>query len=154
MLLHEHAVNGVRLARGAAPINSVWLWAGGTLPLKDTAPELTLFTEHADFAAIARHAGASVQTLQDMSGAQASGKRVVLIDEEANAFAARAPNSLAGRWAAATPAGTDLVLGGSVRTLVLHGRRPSLGQRLSARLRSPDVGALLLKHGVLEADEV
>lgn len=151
MLLHEHTVNGARLARGAAAINSVWLWAGGTLPVEGTAPALTFFTKRADCAAIARHAGASVQPLQDV-GARTGEKRLVLLDEEG--FAAPAPNSLAGRWAAAMPADTDLVLGGSVRTVVLHARRPSLAQRLSARLRSPDVGNLLLKHGVLEAHEV
>ncbi len=31
MLLHEHAVNEARDARGAPVINSVWLWGGGTL---------------------------------------------------------------------------------------------------------------------------
>ena len=32
MVLHEHAVNVAREARGAAPVNSVWLWGGGTVP--------------------------------------------------------------------------------------------------------------------------
>lgn len=31
MLLHAHPVNAEREARGALPINSVWLWGGGTL---------------------------------------------------------------------------------------------------------------------------
>ncbi len=31
MLLHEHAVNDAREARGALPINAVWLWGGGRL---------------------------------------------------------------------------------------------------------------------------
>ena len=31
MLLHEHPVNDAREARGALPVNSVWLWGGGTL---------------------------------------------------------------------------------------------------------------------------
>lgn len=29
MLLHEHAVNQARTARGELPVNSVWLWGGG-----------------------------------------------------------------------------------------------------------------------------
>ena len=32
MVLHEHAVNVAREARGAALVNSVWLWGGGTAP--------------------------------------------------------------------------------------------------------------------------
>ncbi len=32
MLLHDHSVNTEREARGAVPINSVWLWGGGTSP--------------------------------------------------------------------------------------------------------------------------
>lgn len=32
MVLHEHAVNAAREARGAATINSIWLWGGGTAP--------------------------------------------------------------------------------------------------------------------------
>jgi hypothetical protein len=31
MMLHAHAVNEAREARGAAPINAVWLWGGGRL---------------------------------------------------------------------------------------------------------------------------
>jgi hypothetical protein len=32
MLLHGHAVNEARESRGAPPVNSVWLWGGGTRP--------------------------------------------------------------------------------------------------------------------------
>lgn len=32
MVLHEHAVNAAREARGAATVNSIWLWGGGTAP--------------------------------------------------------------------------------------------------------------------------
>jgi hypothetical protein len=32
MLLHNHPVNEAREARGELPVNSVWLWGGGTLP--------------------------------------------------------------------------------------------------------------------------
>jgi len=32
MVLHEHAVNMAREARGAAIVNSIWLWGGGTAP--------------------------------------------------------------------------------------------------------------------------
>ena len=32
MVLHEHVVNEAREARGAAIVNSIWLWGGGTAP--------------------------------------------------------------------------------------------------------------------------
>lgn len=32
VLLHQHPLNAARRARGAAPVNSLWLWGGGTLP--------------------------------------------------------------------------------------------------------------------------
>ena len=32
MLLHDHPVNEAREARGALPVNSLWLWGGGRLP--------------------------------------------------------------------------------------------------------------------------
>ncbi|MFN7086286.1 MAG: hypothetical protein ACK4N4_06640 [Burkholderiales bacterium] len=32
MLLHDHPLNAAREARGAMPVNSVWLWGGGSRP--------------------------------------------------------------------------------------------------------------------------
>ena len=34
VLLHQHPLNRERAARGLAPVNSVWLWGGGALPLQ------------------------------------------------------------------------------------------------------------------------
>ena len=33
MLLHSHPVNDAREAAGEMPVNSIWLWGGGTMPL-------------------------------------------------------------------------------------------------------------------------
>lgn len=38
MLFHSSPVNQARLMRGAAPVNSVWLWGGGCLPQVVPAP--------------------------------------------------------------------------------------------------------------------
>ncbi|MEK7877671.1 MAG: phosphoglycerate mutase, partial [Pseudomonadota bacterium] len=38
MVLHEHAVNVAREARGAATVNSIWLWGGGTVPVIGRPP--------------------------------------------------------------------------------------------------------------------
>lgn len=37
VLLHNHLVNVARVARGAAPVNSLWLWGGGRLPRSITS---------------------------------------------------------------------------------------------------------------------
>ncbi|HEV2682282.1 MAG TPA: phosphoglycerate mutase [Rhodanobacter sp.] len=33
VLLHQHPLNAERRARGLAPVNSLWLWGGGSLPV-------------------------------------------------------------------------------------------------------------------------
>jgi hypothetical protein len=38
MLLHEHPVNQAREARGELPVNSLWLWGGGRLPVSPGIP--------------------------------------------------------------------------------------------------------------------
>jgi len=38
MLLHQHPLNVAREAEGRLPVNSVWLWGGGTLPARLSAP--------------------------------------------------------------------------------------------------------------------
>lgn len=38
MLLHASPVNAAREARGEVPVNSVWFWGGGKLPLAGAAP--------------------------------------------------------------------------------------------------------------------
>lgn len=45
MALHEHEVNQRRIAAGKQPVNSLWLWGGGTAPQKTTRPQPPLFTE-------------------------------------------------------------------------------------------------------------
>ena len=35
MLLHAHPVNEAREARGQMPVNSLWFWGAGTLPVRD-----------------------------------------------------------------------------------------------------------------------
>lgn len=47
MALHEHAVNIEREARGEWPVNSMWLWGGGTAPEKIARPQPPLFCDDA-----------------------------------------------------------------------------------------------------------
>jgi hypothetical protein len=47
MALHEHEVNFAREANGQLPINSLWLWGGGTAPEKITRVQPPLFSDDA-----------------------------------------------------------------------------------------------------------
>jgi hypothetical protein len=58
MLLHDHPVNQTREIRGQLPINSLWLWGGGTLP--QVRPHaLRIATDNADAIALIQFAGAT-----------------------------------------------------------------------------------------------
>jgi hypothetical protein len=45
MALHDHAANLEREATGQLPVNSLWLWGGGTAPAKITRPQPPLFAD-------------------------------------------------------------------------------------------------------------
>ena len=51
MLLHVHPVNQAREARGALPVNSLWLWGGGCLPAARYIPQ-TIYTGDAEAQAL------------------------------------------------------------------------------------------------------
>jgi len=47
MALHEHEVNLKREANGHLPVNSLWLWGGGTAPEQKTRAQPPLFSDNA-----------------------------------------------------------------------------------------------------------
>lgn len=47
MALHEHEVNQAREANGQLPVNSMWLWGGGTAPEQNTRAQPPLFSDDA-----------------------------------------------------------------------------------------------------------
>jgi hypothetical protein len=57
MLLHEHPVNEAREARGAAPINSIWLWGGGRLAAPPRTPYACVWADDPVAQGLARSAG-------------------------------------------------------------------------------------------------
>ena len=57
MLLHAHPVNDAREARGSLPINSVWLWGGGTRPAPSSSPFTTVWSDDFIVRALAHHSG-------------------------------------------------------------------------------------------------
>ncbi len=54
MVLHLHPVNRERARRGQQPVNSLWLWGAGELPIKVASEARALITTNAEFAALAR----------------------------------------------------------------------------------------------------
>ena len=65
MALHDCPVNAERERRGAAPINSVWPWGGGSLPraLGAPAPFVQAWSDDALVRGLAHHAGIECGTL-------------------------------------------------------------------------------------------
>jgi len=58
MLLHGHAVNDAREARGDPPVNSVWLWGGGSRPAVPGRHFGAVWSDDATGVALATVAGA------------------------------------------------------------------------------------------------
>ncbi|HUX30476.1 MAG TPA: hypothetical protein VMV78_07585 [Thiobacillus sp.] len=60
MLLHEHPVNQARETHGELPVNSLWLWGGGRLPVACATP-VPLYAENAEAQAVGAFCNARVQ---------------------------------------------------------------------------------------------
>lgn len=64
MLLHAHPVNQTRDAAGRPPVNSVWLWGGGTLPTVPTGAAAAfdvVWSNDVAVCALAHHTGARLE---------------------------------------------------------------------------------------------
>lgn len=57
ILLHNHPVNRRRVGRGAAVVNSLWLWGGGRLPASVHADVAAAYSDDPPMLALARLAG-------------------------------------------------------------------------------------------------
>ncbi|MDQ1314889.1 MAG: hypothetical protein QG662_998 [Pseudomonadota bacterium] len=76
MLLHDHPVNQAREARGALPVNSLWLWGGGLLP-KPGSSSLRVASSNPEIVALARFAGAGLAPAPDRSSDEHAGIAVI-----------------------------------------------------------------------------
>jgi hypothetical protein len=81
MLLHEHPVNQARQARGAVPVNSVWLWGGGMLPVVP-GKRAVLYARDDTLRALGEFCNAELRPLPgSLEEAMLDAEGVVVLDE-------------------------------------------------------------------------
>ena len=88
MALHECPANVERERRGAAPINSVWVWGAGSLPppAEAPAPFVQVWSDDALVRGLARHAGVECSPMPSgapewLSGAPPPGAHLIVVDD-------------------------------------------------------------------------
>lgn len=88
MALHECPANVERERRGAAPINSVWVWGAGSLPPPAAAPApfARVWSDDALVRGLARHAGVECGSMpfgapEWLSRAPPPGAHLIVIDD-------------------------------------------------------------------------
>src|SRR5512139_508436 len=80
MLLHDHPVNLAREERGELPVNSLWLWGGGQLPVACTSP-IPLYADNFEALALGAFCKARVHGLPGHRDARLFGSDgLVLLD--------------------------------------------------------------------------
>jgi hypothetical protein len=82
MLLHEHAVNSEREARGKLPVNAIWPWGGGHLPVLARSPYAKVYGDDPLLRGLARCTESESAALPDTIDAvltHASGARDLLV---------------------------------------------------------------------------
>lgn len=78
MVLHDHAVNRDRARRGLEPVNSLWLWGAGEMPLKVASDANAFVGTDSEFHAMARLARVAV--LASLAAAIAAKHASVVLD--------------------------------------------------------------------------
>lgn len=90
VLLHQHPLNAERRARGLAPINSLWLWGGGSLPGPLKSSLHGVISDDLLLRALARRADMAQQTrTPETVAAATSGWLIDLQDLPASEIASR-----------------------------------------------------------------
>jgi hypothetical protein len=90
VLLHQHPLNAQRRTLGLAPINSLWLWGGGSLPGHMTSHLRGVISDDLLLRALAKHAHVMQQTRAiDEVGAAMSGWLIDLQDLPTSEIASR-----------------------------------------------------------------
>ena len=85
MLLHGHAVNEAREARGEPAVNSLWLWGAGRLPQRAQGRWRSVASDDPLALGFARHAGIAARPLPQgatawLSHSPEDGRHLVILD--------------------------------------------------------------------------
>jgi hypothetical protein len=83
MLLHGHAVNEAREARGEPAVNSLWLWGAGRLPARTQSRWQSVTSGDPLALGLARHSGATARSLPGGAAqwlAGEAGRHLVILD--------------------------------------------------------------------------
>jgi hypothetical protein len=138
MLLFEHPVNLRRETQRLAAVNSIWCWAGGTLPPAPVKSELRIFTDQREVAQLGAFAQATLLPAAALDVEIDTSKASALFVAPfavADLRAALAPaQALAQRFLERRLGALTLILTGRGRQVRLHARRPSRPQALWQRL--------------------
>jgi len=86
MLLHGHAVNEERESAGKLPVNSVWLWGGGSMQDRVSAPFNALWSRDAFAAGLAQAARIAARNLPEdaadfLRTSASEGVNLLLLDQ-------------------------------------------------------------------------
>ncbi|HEX8009936.1 MAG TPA: hypothetical protein VF814_03220 [Casimicrobiaceae bacterium] len=151
MLLFEHPANRARERSRLAPVNSVWLWGGGTQPERD-APVSTIFADDERIRDLARGSAVDCASVPGSFDALPHVANVaVWLAPVVSANAAAALAAIDRVWMApierALDAGglstVELIVGGRERAVRFAVRRASLVRRWRARFSPPRFSRLL-----------
>lgn len=88
--LHQHPLNGVRVAAGKPPVNSLWFWGGGVLPDHVTTPHKLVQSNEITLRALAKVAGVEGVELSD----RADGLVDLRTERDLRALAARLESAM------------------------------------------------------------
>jgi hypothetical protein len=86
MLLHGHEVNEARESAGQFPVNSVWLWGGGTLADQVSTPFDALWSQDSFAAGLAQAAGVATHSLTEVAevllrASVSEGVKLIVLDQ-------------------------------------------------------------------------
>jgi hypothetical protein len=153
MLLFEHAVNRGREQSRRVPVDSVWLWGGGTFVLRD-APAVRIFADEGLIRDLSRSAGLAPAPLPAaLDATQSTFAQVFWLGAIDVDTAATRLRALDRAWLApaerALHAGTirevELVIAGRALAVGFRVPRPSLAARWRSRFSSPRIAPLLAR---------
>src|SRR6185436_8180005 len=91
MLLHSHAVNAAREARGEPAVNSLWFWGAGRLPGRVQGRWKSVTSDEPLALGLARLAGAAAHALPESADAwlehpATDGRHLVILDPAVEAL--------------------------------------------------------------------